>query len=388
MSLQLDEHRLYLSDRPRLAAFDAAIRATVRPGDVVVDLGCGTGILGLMACRAGAGRVYAIDGSGMLGVARQAAHANGVVDRIVHLHGHSGRIDLPERVDVVVADQIGRMGFEAGVVEFFEDVRRRWLKPEGRVVPRTTTTWLAPVEAADLWARVEFWESAPLGFDFSSVREGAANTGYPSAFDAGQLLGAGLPAVTFDLTRPQSASGAVTGEVTVRVTRAGVMHGLAGWFTAELAPGITMTNAPGAPDRIFRQNVFLPLDPPVPALPADEVHARLVVRPNELVLAWRVTVSRESAAVAVRHGTTLRGMLIAREDLDRTNPARLPHLSHWADARATVLELCDGQRSLRDVETATAARHPALFPTVADAATFVAEVVTRYSATPAAGARS
>jgi protein arginine N-methyltransferase 1 len=386
MSLQFDEHRLYLSDRPRLAAFDAAIRAVVRPGDVVADLGCGTGILGLMACRAGAARVYAIDGSGMLDVARQAARANGCADRIMHLHGFSTRLDLPERVDVVVADQIGRMGFEAGVVEYFEDARRRWLKPEGRVVPGATTTWLAPVEAADVWAGVEFWETAPQGFDFSCIREGAANTGYPCAFDAGQLLGAGLPVVTFDLTRPQPASGAATGEVTTGVTRAGVMHGLAGWFTSELAPGITMTNAPGAPDRIFRQNAFLPLDPPVPVRPGDQVHTRIVVRPNELILAWRVTVSRQSAVVAVRQGTTLRGMLIAREDLDRTDPARRPHLSRWADARATVLELCDGRRALRDVEAATAARHPSLFPKVSDAAVFVAEVVTRYGATPDAGA--
>jgi protein arginine N-methyltransferase 1 len=260
------------------------------------------------------------------------------------------------------------------------------LKPEGQVVPRATTTWLAPVEAADLWARVEFWETAPQGFDFSCIREGAANTGYPCAFDAAQLLAAGLPAVTFDLTRLQPLSGAATGEVTMPATRDGVMHGLAGWFTSELAPGITMTNAPDAPDRIFRQNVFLPLDPPVPVRPGDEVHARIAVRPNELILAWRVTVSRQAAVVAVRQGTTLRGMLIAREDLERTDPAQRPNLSRWADARATVLELCDGQRPLRDVEAATAARHPALFPNVSDAAIFVAEVVTRYGATPDAGA--
>lgn len=53
MSLQLDEHRLYLPDQPRPQAFDAALCAVVRPGDVLADLGCGTGILGLMACRAG-----------------------------------------------------------------------------------------------------------------------------------------------------------------------------------------------------------------------------------------------------------------------------------------------------------------------------------------------
>lgn len=386
MSLQLDEHRLYLSDQPRLEAFDAAIRAVVRPGDVVADLGCGTGILGLMACRAGAAQVFAVDGGSMLDVARRVARANGCADRIVHLHGHSSRIDLPQRVDVLLADQIGRMGFEAGVVEFFDDARRRWLKPDGRVVPQSTTTWLAPVEAADLWARVQFWDSAPHGFDFSCVHDGAANTGYPCAFETRQLLGEGKPAVTFDLTRPQPATGAAAGEVALHVAREGVMHGLAGWFTAELAPGITMTNAPGATTRIFRQNAFLPLDPPVPVRVGDSVHVRIMVRPAELILVWRVTVLRQSSVVATRHGTTLRGMLIAREDLARTNPERQPHLSGWADARATVLELCDGQRALRDVEAATAARHPALFPTLSEAAVFVAEVVTRYSATPDAGA--
>ena len=46
MSLVLDEHRAYLADTSRLDAFDAALRALVRPGDVVLDLASGTGILG------------------------------------------------------------------------------------------------------------------------------------------------------------------------------------------------------------------------------------------------------------------------------------------------------------------------------------------------------
>src|SRR5436853_7331941 len=112
----LYEHRCYLADEARVSAFRQAIAQVVRPGDVVLDLGAGTGILGLMACRAGAKRVYAVDEGPIIGLAHEVAAANGFQDRITHVKGLSTRVELPERVDVVLADQIGRFGFESGIL--------------------------------------------------------------------------------------------------------------------------------------------------------------------------------------------------------------------------------------------------------------------------------
>jgi len=375
MSLQFDEHRQYLDDAARLAAYHAAIAATVRPGDVVVDLGCGTGILGLMACRAGASRVYAIDNGGMIAIAREVAVANGFADRIVHVAALSTRTNLPERADVIVTDQAGRLGFEAGVIEYLADATRRFLRPGGRVIPERVTTWLAPIEAPDFTAVVDFWRTSPAGFDFSSAYDGAVNTGYPVTVTADQRLAEGQPIVSFLCG---AVGGAGIGTTRFEVTRAGTFSGIVGWFVADLAPGVTMTNAPGAADRMGRRQAFLPIESPLTVEPGDVVEVTLRARPVEVVLAWDVTVRRGTTVrTHVRH-STLRGMLMPREVLTRTDPQRRPRLTEWADARATILQLCDGQHTLAAIEAETLQRHAALFPTSFQAQEFVAEVVTRY----------
>src|SRR5262245_66163182 len=102
MSLVVDAHRQYLADDVRVNAFRRAVEETVRPGDTVLDLGSGTGILGLFACAAGARRVYAVEETGLVELAREVARANGFADRITFLQRFSRHAELPERVDVVV----------------------------------------------------------------------------------------------------------------------------------------------------------------------------------------------------------------------------------------------------------------------------------------------
>ena len=82
MSLMLDEHRLYLSDRIRTSLFRRAIKAVVKPGDVVLDLSCGTGVLGMLAMKAGAARLYQIDVTSMIQIARDVARAVKHLDQI------------------------------------------------------------------------------------------------------------------------------------------------------------------------------------------------------------------------------------------------------------------------------------------------------------------
>ncbi|MFI5179022.1 MAG: 50S ribosomal protein L11 methyltransferase [Vicinamibacterales bacterium] len=370
MSAEIGAHRRFVGDLPRIAAFARAIAAAVRPGDVVVDLASGTGILGLLACRAGAARVYSIEERSVIGLARELARANGFEDRIRFVHTHSSWAQLPERADVVVTDQIGQFGFEAGLIQTMADARLRWLKPGGTVVPRRVTLFAGLVEAPTLRADLDFWSDRPLGFDFSPARAIALNSGRRARLEPRHQLGTGVAGCRLDLGGSADAAFAFT--VTLRTERDGVLHGIGGWFVAELAEGVTMTNAPGAEDRIDRRNAVFPIERPIPLRAGDEVTVTFRVRPADLLVRWTVV----TPAGRFDH-STLRGMFIERDAIRKTNPAYEPRLTPHGVARRTVLELCDGRR-LADVERAVYERHRELFSSESDAQAFVAEVVARY----------
>jgi len=377
--LVVDEHRQYLRDPVRLESFSRAIQATVRPGSVVLDLASGSGILGLLACRAGAARVFSVEEGGMIEVARQVAKDNGYADRITFIKGHSRHVTLPERVDVVVADQVGNFGFNAGVIEYFADARRRFLKPDGVTIPRRMDLWSGPVECPEFFAQVDFWKSSPAGFDFSGVRHLAANTGYQVDLAASSALGDPVPLVSIDLNDATTAL--LRGKTRATIGRRGTLHGLGGWFDVELSDGIQMTNSPLSPRRIDRRQVFLPIDQPVPVAVGDFVDVNVLIRPQDRLVNWVVEVldGRTSARKGRFRHSTWHGMLHNREDLDRTRPDSVPRLNARGEARRTVVNLCDGMRTVRELEDDVWERHSDLFGSPAEASEFVAEVITRYA---------
>jgi protein arginine N-methyltransferase 1 len=376
----LDEHRLYLEDRVRLAAFDRAIRKRVRSGDVVLDLGAGTGIFGLLACRAGARRVYCIDDGPIIEMARAIARQNGFADRMIFINERSTEVTLDERIDVVVGDLIGGFGFEAGFPMFYRDAQRRFLKPGGVLIPGAVEMWVAPVEHAGARRQLKFWDRKPAGLDFAPARTIAINTGYPMEFRPKQLLGSPVRAATLQAA---TTEGAIRFDSTIRVTRKGRLDGIAGWFSAPLAPGVRLTNSPLARDRINRRCVFFPADRPVAVNPGDRVALTMRAIPDELIVSWQVAVldGRSPSSGRLKGSfsqSTFAGILVARERLRRTRPDYVPTLTPRGRARQSVLELCDRHLTLAEVEREVHRRHGSLWGSFADAQRFVAEVVTRY----------
>jgi hypothetical protein len=138
-------HVRMLDDRARTAALIQGIRETVRAGDVVVEIGTGTGVLATAAAQAGAKRVYAIEHGRIADRAREVVAANGVADIVTVVEGWSTQVDLPERGDVFVSEILGDEALGELVVEFTLDARRRLLKPNARHVLGRLQMFAVPV---------------------------------------------------------------------------------------------------------------------------------------------------------------------------------------------------------------------------------------------------
>lgn len=251
-------HVRMLDDVRRTRAYLDAIAATVRPGDVVVDIGTGTGILAMAAARAGARRVYAVEASGIADTAQAMFVRNGLADRITLIRGWSTAITLPERADVMVAELLGVDPFDEQIAVLTNDARARLLTDRARLVPYGFQVCGVPVRVPDSHiGRVTFvpasttrWADA-YGFDFSPLLETMSRS--PVTFGLRSPEAHALPALTApirvaDVDLRSLATGIVECRAQVTAAASGTMNGLVLYFDVQLAPGHTLTTAPDVAD--------------------------------------------------------------------------------------------------------------------------------------------
>jgi len=165
-----------IADKSRMQAYSEAIRRVVRQDAIVVDLGAGTGIMTLLACRYGARRVFAIEPDDVIQVAREVIRANGYADRVEFFQQPSTSVTLPESADVVVSDLRGVLPLLQSHLPTIVDARQRFLKPGGVLIPRSDTMWAAVAEAPDVYSnQVAAQVPDGLQFDFEPARRRASN---------------------------------------------------------------------------------------------------------------------------------------------------------------------------------------------------------------------
>lgn len=266
-------HRSMLQDSVRTEAYDEAIARTVRPDDVVLDLGSGSGVLGMLACRAGARRVYAIEQGHMADIAVMLARANDFGDRVEVFHQRSYDVELPERATVLITETLGNIAFDEEILKSVIDARKRLLMPDARLIPARVALAGAPVEvAADYEREIASWSRPLYGLDFSLARTFAANQVRITDLTEPAILAPAMQLLEVDLATVETP--AVSGAARFTIARDGSMHGFGVWFSATLADGILLTNGPPLRTPNWRQ-ALLPLEDAVAVSRGDEVRLEI-----------------------------------------------------------------------------------------------------------------
>lgn len=366
-------------DQGRMAAYVRALRSTIRPGCVVLDIGTGTGIFACLACQSGARRVYAVEPDNAIQVAREIAVANGYRDRIEFIQDLSTRINLPERANVVVSDLRGVLPLFQHHVPAIVDARNRHLAPDGVMIPQRDTLWIAAVEVPDLWhehAGPSREES--FGIDMRPASAIALNSWRKASTKPEQILTDAVCLATLDymtLTNPD-----LRAEAIVTTHRSGVVHGLAVWFDTVLATNISFSNAPGAPELIYGR-AFFPLPEPVDVAVGVKLAVSLAANlvGEDYIWRWDTTIfDGEQIRTRFRQSTFF-GAPLSPAQLHKRGAHYVPSLNDDGHIRQYILDAMDCHTALGDIAQALAGQYPARFASWQEALAMVADLSQKYS---------
>jgi protein arginine N-methyltransferase 7 len=237
-------HAAIANDGPRLAAYDAALRRAVKPGDCVLEIGTGSGILAMMAARAGAAEVITCEMNPV--IAERARHIiaqNGYADRVRVIAKHSDAlrlgVDMSRRADVLVSEIIGTSLLGENVLPVMDMVADRLLREDGAMIPARGTVRVALADFADAAnQRLGMTD----GFDLSAFN-GLLPPNYFISVDSPHLTlrSDAADLFTFDFRAELRESGRV-----MRMLRAqgGPANGVVEWIRLEMDDVTVYENQP------------------------------------------------------------------------------------------------------------------------------------------------
>ncbi len=315
-------HANMLADTVRMDAFERALRTVIRPGDVVLDLGCGTGVLAMLAARAGASRVHAVESMPVADLARHLVARNGLSDRVKVHYADALEMAPIEPVDVVVSEFLGRFVVDDGMFAVVS-ASAAWLKPDGRFCPHAVTMRMAPVHLASFPA-LDVFDVPVVGLDMSLAGYDAQNHTYGVELPLHAMLADGLDVHRME---PPETGLPIEAELAFTIRRGGRLRGLAAWFEAELAAGVSLTNGPGATTHWGQ--MLLPL-PATAVRVGDRLTVRFIHIPGTL-LGW-------CWQGEVRRGEELLTSFDLRADGWIDPPATKPPLERLSDDEITAID--------------------------------------------------
>lgn len=279
-------HEEMLKDKVRTLSYRNAIYQNQHlfKDKVVLDVGCGTGILSLFAAKAGARLVIGVDMSNIIDQAKIIVKDNHMDNKIILLKGKMEDIVLPvEKVDVIISEWMGYFLLYESMLDTVLYARDRYLKKDGLIFPDKATMQIAAIEDGDYKEeKINFWEDV-YGFNMSHIKELALHEPLVDIVESKALVTKSTVLKNIDLYTVTKEELAFTAPFKLHASRDDYIHAFIAWFDIEFTAchkHIRFSTGPYAQYTHWKQTVFYLRDA-LTIKNGEQIEGVLTCKPNE-----------------------------------------------------------------------------------------------------------
>eukprot|EP01128_Nolandella_sp_AFSM9_P002546 TRINITY_DN12912_c0_g1_i1.p1 TRINITY_DN12912_c0_g1~~TRINITY_DN12912_c0_g1_i1.p1 ORF type:complete len:369 (+),score=108.86 TRINITY_DN12912_c0_g1_i1:51-1109(+) len=281
-------HEEMLKDEVRTMSYRRAIldNKHLFKDKIVLDVGCGSGILSMFCSQAGAKHVYAVDMSDIIVQARQICEDNGFKDKITLIQGKIEEVVLPngvEKVDIIVSEWMGYFLLYESMLNSVIVARDRFLAEDGILMPDQSSMFIAGLEdAAYKEEKIHFWDNV-YGFDMKCIKSIAIKEPLVDSVDGASVCTTACKFFDIDLYTVTEEELSFAREFSVQATRSDYCHAFIAWFDVRFSKchkPIYFSTSPMAKYTHWKQTVFY-LEDVLTVNEGEEITGKIKVGPNE-----------------------------------------------------------------------------------------------------------
>ncbi|XP_013187645.2 uncharacterized protein LOC106132695 [Amyelois transitella] len=265
----LEIHKLMIEDSPRTEAYKEAIfnNKDFFKDKVVMDVGCGTGILSIFCAQAGAKKVYAVEASNLAHLAMEIVKENNFGDVIEVIHSKVEDVVLPEntKVDAIVSEWMGFYLLHEGMLDSVLVARDKFLKEGGHMFPETATIFVAPCSLPSLYTQWDDVHGVSMATFAKQLRASKADKPEIMVLEQDDILGDEVTLCKINLMEDKLESlEKFSSQHVTAACKEGLYQGLCVWFEC-LFPDTTdgggcqvkLDTSPKSPSTHWKQAVIV-----------------------------------------------------------------------------------------------------------------------------------
>ncbi|NP_001171787.1 protein arginine N-methyltransferase 1-like [Saccoglossus kowalevskii] len=250
---------------------------------VVLDVGCGTGIMSMFAAKAGASKVIGIECSSIVDLAEQIIKDNGLSDTITIVRGKVEEVELPvEKVDIIVSEWMGYCLFYESMLQTVLFARDKWLAEDGLIFPDRATLYVCGIEDRQYKdEKINWWDSV-YGFDMKCIRKVAISEPLVDVVDPKQVITNSCLIKEIDMYTVKVDDLSFTAPYHLQCRRSDYIQALVAFFNIEFTKCHKRTGfstAPEAPYTHWKQTVFY-FNDCLTVKRGEEIFGSIAMKPN------------------------------------------------------------------------------------------------------------